>query len=49
MNHCPPSPYLTIGGLFSLSPGERAGVRENLSDENVVRFMERCFQEQIRK
>jgi hypothetical protein len=33
--------YQTIGRRFSLSPRERAGVRENRSNENLVRFMVR--------
>jgi hypothetical protein len=50
MNHYHPTPRQTIGRLFSLSQRERAGlsrrspakaeVRENRSNENIVRSME---------
>ena len=33
----------TIGGKFSLSQRERAGVRENCSNENVMRFYVKVY------
>jgi hypothetical protein len=35
LNHCYRSPCQAIGGRFSLSQRERAGVRENRSNQNV--------------
>ncbi len=36
LNYCRRPSFQTIGGQFSLSPRERAGVRESLSDGNVL-------------